>query len=323
MGRGFRAARHGAHNVAPASPRRNGAERGRRAAHGRCAKRVARIATGALLAAAVAGCGGPLATVDRARFPGPARNAITFWGHACVHVDVDGFGVVTDPVFERWAFPRHRTIPAPPPEALRSTRLVLLSHAHNDHLSPETIARFPREALVLCPEPAARYLREVPQRVRAMRPGDTLRAGPVRVIAVAADHPGGRYSLRAAPDGRALGWVIETPRATIYFSGDTRYFDGFARVRERYRPDVFLVDVNAHLHGTDAILAALDTGARVIVPIHFGAYGWMGLPAPKRPRDADRFARVFGPMYVEVSPGESMRLARSVAPGRTARRALR
>ncbi len=272
-------------------------------------RRLAALALG--VAVAATGCGGPLVAVDRSPWAEPARDAITFWGHACVYVDAAGTGVVTDPVFERWAFPRHRTIAAPPPEAYRNTRLVLVSHAHNDHLSPETIATFPRGALVLCPAPAAKYLRGVPQRVRVMRPGEALRVGAVRVIAVAAHHPGGRYGWRASDDGRALGWVIETPRATIYFTGDTNAFAGFREVGERYRPDILLIDTNAHLHGTDAILAALDTGARVVVPIHFGAYGWMGLPAPRRPRDADRFARVFGPMYVELKPGASLPLRRS------------
>ena len=80
----------------------------------------------------------------------PAVNALTFWGHASVFLDVDGFAIVTDPVYEASYSPMsRRKIPVPPATALLRVRRVLISHAHRDHLSPDTIARLPAEAVVL------------------------------------------------------------------------------------------------------------------------------------------------------------------------------
>ena len=55
----------------------------------------------AAIACALACAGSEDSRTQPQLFPAPPRDAITFWGHACVYIDVDGVGVVTDPVFER------------------------------------------------------------------------------------------------------------------------------------------------------------------------------------------------------------------------------
>jgi len=203
----------------------------------------------------------------------PAVNALTFWGHASVFLDVEGFAIVTDPVYEASYSPMsRRKIPVPPATALLRVRRVLISHAHRDHLSPDTIARLPAEAVILCPEPAVEHLAGLGRTVDALRPGD-VRAYPGGTItAVVADHASGRNSLGDELDGGALGYVITTPGGTIYWSGDTRYFDGLAAIGAQHRPAVALLDVNGHLNGDDAVRAARAIGAPLIIPIHHGAY---------------------------------------------------
>ncbi len=254
-----------------------------------------------------------LATTDPGLFPPPARNAVTFWGHACCYIDVDGFGIVTDPVFERTAGVRRRRVGAPPPESYGGARVVLISHAHVDHLSPKTLTAFPPGTVVLCPPPVAGRIDTLRFDVRVMKPGEAYSYPGGRIVAVAALHGGGRWSLRGKADGRALGWVIETPRGTVFLSGDTSYFGGFAEVGSRYRPDVAIINVNGHLRSTDAVSAALDTRARFVIPVHFGVYGWLGLGEPKNPRDYEELERALGPVLVKLGLGESFPLP-GVAP---------
>ncbi|HET6349752.1 MAG TPA: MBL fold metallo-hydrolase, partial [Candidatus Krumholzibacteria bacterium] len=85
----------------------------------------------AVLLLAVSGCAG-LAPADPTRFESPPAGEITFWGHACFYIDSGGTGIVTDPVFDRWMFLRHRFIGSPPPTDLSGTRVILISHAHPD-----------------------------------------------------------------------------------------------------------------------------------------------------------------------------------------------
>jgi len=211
--------------------------------------------------------------VSPALFPEPARNAITFWGHATCYLDVDGFGIVTDPVFGKSYSPFHaRKIPAPPEADIARTRVILISHAHQDHLDPGTLRRFPPGTLVLCPPPSAKYLDGLGLTVRVMHPGDEVAIPGGRIVAVPADHPGGRYSLAAAPDGRALGYVVHALGHSVYYSGDTEYWEGMFDIRRTQEPDIAILNINVHLHGDDALLAAAALGYPRVLAGHHGAY---------------------------------------------------
>jgi len=261
-----------------------------------------------LLLLAAQGCGPPLATVDANLFPAPPHNAITFWGHACAYIDVDGFGIVTDPVFEKKTLFRWRKIPAPPPSSYQNARIVLLSHAHPDHMSPQTLETFPDSTIILCPEPSAGYLDKLGRKVVIMRPGDIYEIPGGRIIAVRAKHMGGRYSICAGTDGRALGYVIESPMEKIYYSGDTNLFETIADIGLIYAPDVALLNINGHLHSKDAITAAEETHARKIVPMHFGAYGYFFFGTRRLPRNHEEMERALGAPYKVLRPGESLPL---------------
>lgn len=264
-----------------------------------------------LAAAFVAqGCGAPLARVDGNLFPPPPRNAVTFWGHACSFIDVDGYGIVTDPVFEKQLNIRRRKVAIPPPTSYERARLVLISHAHNDHLNTATLATFSDSTLILCPEPAARYLTELPQRVKVMRPGDTHAFPGGRVTAVPAYHTGGRWAVVPVPDGRALGYVIDTAWGTIYYSGDTDYFGGIEEVAERHAPQLALLNINgAHLTWKEAVRAAKTLGTPIVVPMHFGAFGYLVLGEQKRPRGYDDARRELGDALHLLELGESLSLS--------------
>lgn len=247
-----------------------------------------------------------LAPADSSLFPIPPRDALTFWGHACCYLDVGGFGIVTDPVFERAFTIERRHIPAPPVSSYRNARIVLLSHAHPDHLDAATLRGFPGSCVILCPAPSAKYLKELSQEVHCMRPGDTYAFPGGRIVAVAADHPGGRRSTSDAPDGRALGYVIETPGGTVYYAGDTKLFAGFDSVAVAYHPDIALFNLNSHLRSMDAVRAFRATGAARLVPMHFGAYGYFFFPERKMPRDYEEVREQLGSRLSVLLPGESM-----------------
>jgi L-ascorbate metabolism protein UlaG (beta-lactamase superfamily) len=234
----------------------------------------------------------------------PEPNAITFWGHACAYIDLAGLGIVTDPVFTKhYATIRRRLIPAPPPTAYDQTDIVLISHSHHDHLNAKTLKQFPPGAVILAPAPAVRYLRKHDIHARVMAPGDSFAIPGGWIIAVDAYHPGGRLSLRARADGRALGYVIRSAASTIYYSGDTEYFPGFADVGARFDPDIAIMNINAHLHSAEAILAVADLGMPVVLPIHHGAYN--GKNVRYGPRWRGELERAFGPNVVPIEVGES------------------
>jgi L-ascorbate metabolism protein UlaG (beta-lactamase superfamily) len=229
----------------------------------------------ALIAAASTGCSATLHSKPPTpvHYGEPPLDAITFWGHACAYIDVGGYGIVTDPVFSRkYATIRRRLITSPPYSSYDQTRVILISHAHQDHLDPQTLWRFPAKAEILAPAPSAEYLRKHGFKARVMRPGDTYEFPGGTITAVAAHHPGSRMSLKARSDGRAIGYVIRTPSETVYYTGDTEYFSGIRKVGAKYHPDIVLMNLNAHLHSGDAVAAIRDLGVPTVIPIHYGAY---------------------------------------------------
>ena len=256
---------------------------------------------------ALAGCSG-LARVEPSVYPAPARDAITFWGHACSYIDVGGAGIVTDPVFEKHLWQRHRFIGSPPPEALQQTRVIVISHAHDDHLSASSLARFPKGTRILCPKPSAEYLAKKGIEATAMKPGDSFEADGVRIIAVAVHHPGSRRGVHAATDGRALGWVIVTPAATIFYSGDTDYCSTFSDVGWTYAPDIAILNVNGHLRPPDAARVAMATRAQVVIPTHWGAYGYWVVGGNRHPRGEDELKRLLDGRLHVLKVGESYAL---------------
>jgi L-ascorbate metabolism protein UlaG (beta-lactamase superfamily) len=254
------------------------------------------------------GCSG-LARTDAGVFPPPERNAITFWGHACAYVDVDGVGIVTDPVFRNVILSRHRRGPAPPPSSYAGARVVLISHAHPDHMDPPTLRTLPEEAVILCPEPVAEHLKGVGRDVQVMHGGDVYAFDGGTITAVSVHHMGGRWGLTSGTDGRALGYVIETPQQVIFYSGDSNYFSGFSDVGWSFDPDILMLNVNGHLSGTDATRSAWATRARVVIPLHWGTLPYWIFGGNDRPRDEQLMKQVVGDRLHVLEVGQSYPLA--------------
>jgi L-ascorbate metabolism protein UlaG (beta-lactamase superfamily) len=262
-----------------------------------------------LILSTASGCGGSLSNVDGTRFPKPPVNEITFWGHATCYIDVDGFGIVTDPLFVTTALMKRRKIPIPPPSSYEDTRVILVSHAHTDHLNRESIETFPKGAVILCPEPVVEHLSDLDMEITAMKPGDIYEYPGGKICAVPADHPEGRYSLDSEVSGGALGFVIYTPQSTIYLSGDTDYFEGFNDIERQHRPDIAILNISGHLHGDAAARATWTLRVKMMIPVHWGAYGYLFIPQRSRPRGYDEMKELLGSTLILLEPGESMPLA--------------
>lgn len=271
-------------------------------------------ATILVLLASITGCAGGLAEVERSYYPAPKPDHLVFWGHACVYIESGGTGVVTDPVFDRGLWQRRRFIGMPPDDAIARVRVVLLSHAHDDHTSPATLARFATDVVVLCPAPAAGFLAEKGIETKAMRAGETHEVDGIRFVAIPMHHPGARHGGDPAIDGRALGWIIITPSATIFYSGDSDYCSSFSDVGWTYSPDIAVLNVNGHLKPADTARAARDTRARVVIPTHWGAYGYWVVGGNRRPRGDAELRELVGKRLHVLDVGGSLPMTREVLP---------
>jgi L-ascorbate metabolism protein UlaG (beta-lactamase superfamily) len=209
--------------------------------------------------------------------PGPGECALTFVGHATVIVRYARGRAITDPCFARSLRTLRRARPAClPPGALDGIDLVLISHAHADHLHRASLGRLDRATTVIVPPGTSGADGLGFARLVELEPGASFEAGGLSVTAVAAHHRVGWLGRR-----RAVGYVLRGDGPTVYFAGDTGYSSAFEEIGARFRPDVALLPISGyrpralrrdHLSPLDALQAFEDLGARLLLPIHHSAF---------------------------------------------------
>jgi L-ascorbate metabolism protein UlaG (beta-lactamase superfamily) len=208
--------------------------------------------------------------------------AITFVGHATVMITTPGSRVLVDPLLENTMYGVRRAKAAGiAAQDVADVDLVLVTHAHRDHLSRPTLARLPGSTPVVVPPHCQRLVRRVGlMKVEELEPGHGYRWSDVEVTAVPVRHSASRGFGDSARRG-ACGYVVRTPRHSIYVAGDTGYFSGFVEIGRRFRPDIALLPISGyepaafreeHLSPLDAVYAFEDLGARVMIPTSYGSF---------------------------------------------------
>jgi L-ascorbate metabolism protein UlaG (beta-lactamase superfamily) len=228
--------------------------------------------------------------------PQPATwrdNAITLaWlGHATVLLNFFGVRVLTDPaLFPRigvhaWVGsigPLRLTASALTAAELPDIDLLLVSHAHFDHLDTPSLAAVPgRPAAVTAWQTSDLLPRRRFSSVRELRWGDAVRIdtprGDVRVRAIEVKHWGAR--LRSDTYRGYNGYVIEREGRALLFGGDTaqtRLFDSY----RRYGPyEAAIMPIGAydpyirnHCTPEQAVAMTASAGARLFVPVHHQSF---------------------------------------------------
>jgi len=148
--------------------------------------------------------------------------------------------------------------------------LVLVTHDHFDHFSPDDIARVatPRTTLI-GPESVTAQVDGVV--ALTLSAGETATVGGVTVSAVPAYNidkfrqPGEVFHPRAAG---GLGYIVELDGRRIYHAGDT---DAIPEMRD-VRCDVALLPVSGTyvMTAEEAAQACRMISANAVVPMHFG-----------------------------------------------------
>lgn len=231
----------------------------------------------------------PLATPTAAA--GTAADlAVSWFGHATTVVEIDGYRVLSDPVWSVRCSPLgvigpRRTHPVPAPlAALPAIDAVVISHDHYDHLDIDTVvalARIQRAPFVV-PLGVGAHLRTWgidEARIVELDWGESYRLGKLTLTCSPARHFSGRFLNRN--NTLWASRVLRGPVHRVYFGGDTGYTKGFARIGSEHGPfDLTLMPIGAynsawpdiHMTPEEAVRAHLDvTDGRsgLLVPIHW------------------------------------------------------
>ena len=232
--------------------------------------------------------------------PAPHRPDLSRWaehalaaawlGHATVLLRLGGKTVITDPVLSTrvglglgllTGGPRRLTAPALTVRQLPPLDLILLSHAHFDHLDRPTLVRLDKSIPVIAARDTADLVTDLGFRhVTELSWGESAQVAGLTVTAFPVKHWGARtfydqhrgynaYRLDApAHDG--------TPGHRVLYGGDTAYHDGFAAAGP---VDLAILGIGAYdpyiaAHATpeQALAMADQVRAKHILPMHHSTF---------------------------------------------------
>ena len=227
--------------------------------------------------------------VDQPRGLGsPAGDIAVCWlGHATALLEVDGYRVLTDPVWSDRCSPSDVIGPQrmhPPPlelEGLPALDAIVISHDHYDHLDIDTVLTLARtqRAPFVVPLGVGAHLRAwgVPdERIVELDWNERAQIDELSLVCTPARHFSGRFLNRNTT--LWASWAVIGPKHRAYFGGDSGYTKGFAEIGAEHGPfDVTLMPVGAyntawpdiHMNPEEAVRAHLDVGGRLLVPIHW------------------------------------------------------
>jgi L-ascorbate metabolism protein UlaG (beta-lactamase superfamily) len=215
----------------------------------------------------------------------PDRGLFAAWlGHSTVLIKMDGFTILTDPVFSDRAgidlglFTlgiKRLVAAALPRERLPRIDLVLLSHAHMDHTDlPSLRALEDKRTAVVNALRNSDLLRVGRwQTVKELAWGQTQRIGAASVCAFEVNHWGAR--MRTDHYRGYNGYVIEAGCYRVLFAGDTAATSSFRSVRSGRPIHLAIMPIGAYnpwirVHCTpeQAWQMAGEAGAEYVLPVH-------------------------------------------------------
>jgi len=141
--------------------------------------------------------------------------------------------------------------------------LILVTHDHFDHYSPDDIAKIRGEQTILV-VPSSMEI-EAEGRVERLSPGDSTNIEGIRIRAVPAYNPHKRFHPR---EKGYVGYVFTMEGITYYHAGDTDLIPEM----EEIDADVAFLPIGGTytMDAAEAARAAALIGPRVAVPIHWG-----------------------------------------------------
>jgi len=227
-------------------------------------------------------------------------------GHSSVLLQIYDKVILIDPVFNNVisGVMTRRQEAAIDISSIPKVDIILISHAHMDHLSistlneldeefPNAFLVFPKGTEVFLPGYDFKFVRlNTGNSSKKNYVGQTKVLDSVKVTAVYALHFGGRFGLDSylwnMPG--CTGFIIEYKDVTIFYAGDTLY-DEFAykEIGKKFKIDLAIIPIGPcrdceevgnfnHVASFGSLLMFDDLKADTMLPVHYGAIKYRNDP---------------------------------------------
>jgi L-ascorbate metabolism protein UlaG (beta-lactamase superfamily) len=216
---------------------------------------------------------------------------VTYIGHATLLIEIGGKRLLTDPNFDPalGKFLPRVSAPGIALEALPKLDAILLTHAHADHLSFDSLDALPADIPLFAPPAIAKWLgKQGYHHAAPIAPGEATKLDDVTIRAASATHEGSRYGVDRWRGGANM-YLIETNKTSAFFAGDTALTPGTTGLVENHlvssgrNLDLALLPIGhapwwkpgfrkGHLTSTDALTLFERLKARYFIPYHWGTF---------------------------------------------------
>lgn len=218
------------------------------------------------------------------------EDLVIWLGHSSSFLQLGGRRILIDPIFNDHAAPFSfftRAFKGAYPysaEDLPEIDCLIISHDHWDHLDYETLGALkPRIRAVVCPLGVGAHLERwgfAPGIIHEADWDEELRLEPGLTVHVL---PARHFSGRWIRNNKTLwaGFLLETPRRRVFYSGDSGYGPHFARIGEKFGGVDLAIMENGqydrnwpliHMAPEEAARGAADLRARALLPVHAGRF---------------------------------------------------
>jgi L-ascorbate metabolism protein UlaG (beta-lactamase superfamily) len=144
--------------------------------------------------------------------------------------------------------------------------LILISHAHYDHCSPDDVKKIqgPNTVIVTTPDCAEK----LEGNIKNVKPGDKINVKGVNIEAVPAYNIGKDFHPKS---NGWVGFIFSIGNKTYYFTGDTDYIPEMDTFKEK-NIDIAFIPVSGTyvMTAEEAVKAAKAIKPKIAIPMHYG-----------------------------------------------------
>ena len=195
---------------------------------------------------------------------------LTYLGHACFMVTVNGKHLLFDP------FVRPNPLASEIDIDKIEADYILISHGHADHIADAADIASRTGATIIAAFEITNWLQQQGiEKVHGMNIGGKWRFDFGTVKCVVAQHssvlPDGTYG------GNPMGFIVKAPEGAFYYSGDTALTYDMKLVGEFEKPNFALLPIGSNftMGVDDAVRAAQWAGVKKVVGLHFDTFGYI------------------------------------------------
>ena len=195
---------------------------------------------------------------------------ITFYGHACFGIDIDGISILIDPFIR----------PNPLAEKVDVDSIkadyVLISHGHEDHVADALYLAQKNDSILVSNFEIVNWFADKGHsNGHPMNIGGTKDFGTFSVKYVNAVHssvlPDGKYG------GNPGGFIIKTSSKSLYFAGDTALSMDMKLIGDYERLDAAILPIgdNFTMGIEDACIASDFIKCKKVIGMHFDTFPYI------------------------------------------------